>query len=233
MTEIGERGINLSGGQKQRISLARAVYADSDIYLIDDALSALDAFVGKKVFDNVFAGKLKGKTLVVVTHAIQFLPHFDNCYLMDNGSIVADGTFWEIKKTKQFMEYVYEVKDTLEKQSKISIEDDRHSQSPSRRGSWTTHRIKYGSPNMSPRKSIAMIPHMVARDKTPVLDNHVENSGSFLLQKIVRDDSPSELDVSPPGKIQISPYPNNIGTISTLNPPSPKSTKPGPRYSPT
>lgn len=46
-TEIGEKGINLSGGQKQRISIARAVYSDSDIYLIDDALSALDAHVGK------------------------------------------------------------------------------------------------------------------------------------------------------------------------------------------
>jgi ABC-type multidrug transport system fused ATPase/permease subunit len=45
--EIGERGVNLSGGQKQRISLARALYADADIYIIDDCLSALDAYVAK------------------------------------------------------------------------------------------------------------------------------------------------------------------------------------------
>ena len=50
-TEIGERGINMSGGQKQRINIARAVYSESDIYLIDDALSALDAYVGKKIMD--------------------------------------------------------------------------------------------------------------------------------------------------------------------------------------
>ena len=53
MTEIGEKGVNMSGGQKQRISIARAVYYDADIYLIDDCLSALDAYVGKSIFHNV------------------------------------------------------------------------------------------------------------------------------------------------------------------------------------
>ncbi len=56
-TEIGEKGINLSGGQKQRVSLARAVYNDSDIYLFDDPLSAVDAHVGKHIFDNVVGPK--------------------------------------------------------------------------------------------------------------------------------------------------------------------------------
>lgn len=59
MTQIGERGANLSGGQKQRISIARAVYSDSDIYLIDDTLSALDFEVGKKIMEDVFRGYLK------------------------------------------------------------------------------------------------------------------------------------------------------------------------------
>ena len=63
MTEIGERGINLSGGQKQRISLARAVYSDSEVYLLDDPLSAVDAHVGKHIFTNVIGpnGMLKDK----------------------------------------------------------------------------------------------------------------------------------------------------------------------------
>ena len=52
-TEIGEKGINLSGGQKQRVSLARAVYNDSDLYLLDDPLSAVDSHVGKHIFDKV------------------------------------------------------------------------------------------------------------------------------------------------------------------------------------
>ena len=62
-TEIGEKGINLSGGQKQRISLARSVYANADIYLLDDPLSAVDAHVGKSIFDQVIGpnGILKDK----------------------------------------------------------------------------------------------------------------------------------------------------------------------------
>lgn len=69
-TEIGERGINLSGGQKQRISIARILYADTDIILIDDALSALDANVGKSIFYKVFHEYLKGKTRIMPTHAL-------------------------------------------------------------------------------------------------------------------------------------------------------------------
>ena len=63
MTEIGEKGINLSGGQKQRVSLARAVYFDADIYLLDDPLSAVDSHVGKHIFDKVIGpkGKLRKK----------------------------------------------------------------------------------------------------------------------------------------------------------------------------
>ena len=53
LTEIGEKGINLSGGQKARIGLARAVYAQKDIYLLDDPISALDASVRKKIIENV------------------------------------------------------------------------------------------------------------------------------------------------------------------------------------
>ena len=59
MVEIGEKGINLSGGQKQRVSLARAAYSNSDIFIIDDALSALDAHVGKQIYDNMIMKFLK------------------------------------------------------------------------------------------------------------------------------------------------------------------------------
>ncbi|TFK08994.1 UDP-N-acetylhexosamine pyrophosphorylase-like protein 1 [Platysternon megacephalum] len=71
LTEIGERGLNLSGGQKQRISLARAVYANRDIYLLDDPLSAVDAHVGKYIFEKCIKEALKGKTVVLVTHQLQ------------------------------------------------------------------------------------------------------------------------------------------------------------------
>ncbi|KAF2298421.1 hypothetical protein GH714_023528 [Hevea brasiliensis] len=76
-TEIGERGINLSGGQKQRIQLARAVYQDCDIYLLDDVFSAVDAHTGSDIFKECVRGALKGKTILLVTHQVDFLHNVD------------------------------------------------------------------------------------------------------------------------------------------------------------
>ena len=70
-SQIGERGINLSGGQKQRISLARAVYSDKDILLLDDPLSAVDVHVGRHIFSECINKLLKGKTILFVTHQLQ------------------------------------------------------------------------------------------------------------------------------------------------------------------
>lgn len=72
--QIGERGLNLSGGQKQRISLARAVYADRDVYLLDDPMSALDNHVAKHVFEECIQKMLRGKSVVLVTHQMQVTP---------------------------------------------------------------------------------------------------------------------------------------------------------------
>ncbi len=84
-TEIGEKGINLSGGQKARISLARAVYSDKSIMLMDDPISALDANVKKKIFKNVFLEKFKQKTRILVTHAIDFLQFVDTIIILKKG----------------------------------------------------------------------------------------------------------------------------------------------------
>ena len=94
MTEIGEKGVNLSGGQKQRISIARALYYDADIYLIDDCLSALDAYVGKNIFNNVLKKYLHetGKTIIFVTNAIDYTDFCDRILVMQDGDIVEDGT---------------------------------------------------------------------------------------------------------------------------------------------
>ncbi|KAK7503044.1 hypothetical protein BaRGS_00005670, partial [Batillaria attramentaria] len=83
-TEIGEKGINLSGGQKQRVSVARAVYSDADVILLDDPLSAVDSHVGKHIFQRVVAdgGMLDGKTRILVTHGLQWLPKVDRIVVM-------------------------------------------------------------------------------------------------------------------------------------------------------
>ncbi|KAB1274343.1 Multidrug resistance-associated protein 9 [Camelus dromedarius] len=83
LTEIGERGLNLSGGQRQRISLARAVYSNHEIYLLDDPLSAVDAHVGKHVFEECIKKALRGKTIVLVTHQLQDPEHIYNAAMVE------------------------------------------------------------------------------------------------------------------------------------------------------
>ncbi|XP_034128605.1 multidrug resistance-associated protein 1 isoform X17 [Drosophila guanche] len=102
LTEIGEKGINLSGGQKQRISLARAVYCDADLYLLDDPLSAVDSHVGKHIFDEVIGpkGLLARKSRVLVTHGVTFLPQVDSIYVLKMGEISESGTFDQLVKNK-------------------------------------------------------------------------------------------------------------------------------------
>ena len=81
-SKVGERGITLSGGQKARVSLARAVYARKEIYLLDDPLSAVDAAVGSKIFFNCIDGILKEKTRVLVTHQEFVLEFADKIVLL-------------------------------------------------------------------------------------------------------------------------------------------------------
>ncbi|XP_022093433.1 multidrug resistance-associated protein 5-like [Acanthaster planci] len=95
-TEIGERGLNMSGGQKQRISLARALYSDRDVYLLDDPLSAVDAHVGKHIFEECISGALRGKTVLFVTHQLQYLKDCDVVVTMEEGRIAERGTHEEL-----------------------------------------------------------------------------------------------------------------------------------------
>uniref|UniRef100_A0A8C9ZRY3 Multidrug resistance-associated protein 1 n=1 Tax=Sander lucioperca TaxID=283035 RepID=A0A8C9ZRY3_SANLU len=101
-TEIGEKGVNLSGGQKQRVSLARAVYCDRAVYLLDDPLSAVDAHVGKHIFDQVIGpqGLLKDKTRVLVTHGLSYLPQADLILVLVEGQITEMGSYQHVVATQ-------------------------------------------------------------------------------------------------------------------------------------
>ena len=110
-TEIGEKGINLSGGQKQRVSLARAVYSRSDLYLLDDPLSAVDSHVGKHIFDKVIGpnGVMKNQTRLLVTHGVTFLPETDNIIVMKDGEISEQGSYEELlRKNGDFAKFLLE-----------------------------------------------------------------------------------------------------------------------------
>lgn len=96
LTVVGERGVSLSGGQRARINLARAVYREADVYLLDDPLSAVDTHVGQHLFDECMRGALREKTVILVTHQLQYLKNADLILLMQNGRSLAKGTYQEI-----------------------------------------------------------------------------------------------------------------------------------------
>jgi ABC-type multidrug transport system fused ATPase/permease subunit len=126
LTEIGGRGINLSGGQKARVSLARAVYADKDIYLMDDPISALDACVRRKIIDNLIMGQLKNKTRILITHAIDFIHLADRIFIMKDGRIVEQGTYDSLKNTEILSDIlkINEINNDIDVEAADSEEDD-------------------------------------------------------------------------------------------------------------
>ncbi|PRP75003.1 hypothetical protein PROFUN_07396 [Planoprotostelium fungivorum] len=106
-TEIGEKGINLSGGQKQRVALARAVYQDADVYLLDDPLSAVDAHVGKNIFDRCISREISLKTRVLVTHQIQHVSKADLIVVMKEGKISERGAYSDLMAARgEFYELI-------------------------------------------------------------------------------------------------------------------------------
>ncbi|KAA8583815.1 hypothetical protein FQN60_015023 [Etheostoma spectabile] len=97
-----QEGINISGGQKQRVSLARAVYSQSDIYLLDDPLSAVDSHVGKHLFHKVIGpnGLLKDKTRILVTHGVSFLPYVDEIVVLVDGVVSEVGSYKSLRASR-------------------------------------------------------------------------------------------------------------------------------------
>ncbi|KDO75335.1 hypothetical protein CISIN_1g0003511mg, partial [Citrus sinensis] len=108
VTEIGERGVNISGGQKQRVSMARAVYSNSDVFIFDDPLSALDAHVGRQVFDRCIRGELSGKTRVLVTNQLHFLSQVDRIILVHEGMVKEEGTFEDLSNNGELFQKLME-----------------------------------------------------------------------------------------------------------------------------
>ncbi|XP_041841880.1 ATP-binding cassette sub-family C member 12-like [Melanotaenia boesemani] len=121
-TEIGERGLNLSGGQKQRISLARAVYSNKDILLLDDPLSAVDAHVGKHIFEECIKKELQGKSVILVTHQLQYLEFCDDILVLEEGEIREAGNHRTLMKANG--RYAQLISNYQLEQSKTQTEEE-------------------------------------------------------------------------------------------------------------
>ncbi|CAH2267214.1 jg2942 [Pararge aegeria aegeria] len=115
-TLVGERGVSLSGGQRARINLARAVYREADIYLLDDPLSAVDANVGRQLFDGCINEYLRGRTRILVTHQIHFLKAADFIIVLNEGGVENMGTFDELVASgKEFAQLLSSLQEGKEK----------------------------------------------------------------------------------------------------------------------
>uniref|UniRef100_A0ACD6A9R0 Uncharacterized protein n=1 Tax=Avena sativa TaxID=4498 RepID=A0ACD6A9R0_AVESA len=126
-TQIGERGVNLSGGQKQRVQLARALYQNADIYLLDDPFSAVDAHTATSLFNEYVMSALADKTVLLVTHQVDFLPVFDSILLMSDGEVIQSAHYQDLLgDCQEFKDLVNAHKDT------VGVSDINNSMSPQR-----------------------------------------------------------------------------------------------------
>ncbi|XP_050510756.1 ATP-binding cassette sub-family C member 4-like isoform X2 [Diabrotica virgifera virgifera] len=127
---VGEQGVLLSGGQKARINLARAVYRDADIYLLDDPLSAVDSEVGKRIFDECVKSYLRDKTRLLVTHHLQYLQEADQIIIVDKGNLESFDSLSEIKfKKPEIFEWIQKLNKADETKettvtSKLNLKDE-------------------------------------------------------------------------------------------------------------
>ncbi len=122
-TEIGEKGVTISGGQKARVALARAVYANTEVYLLDDPLAAVDAHVGKHIFERVLGprGLLGGKTRLLVTHGVAHLPQVDRVVVLEGGVVTEQGTYRGLLEQKgAFADFLLQHLSTVEEEDILS-----------------------------------------------------------------------------------------------------------------
>ena len=104
LTHIGERGVSLSGGQRARVNLARAVYSDADIYLLDDPLSSVDVKVSNEIFEKCIGEALSDRIRLLITHQPNYLQKVDIVFLIDKDGSLSRGTFKELCESGQFSE---------------------------------------------------------------------------------------------------------------------------------
>ncbi|KAI7922401.1 multidrug resistance-associated protein 2 [Pyricularia oryzae] len=178
LTEIGERGITISGGQKQRLNIARAIYFDADMVLMDDPLSAVDAHVGRHIFDNAILGLLGDKCRILATHQLWVLNRCDRIVWMEAGKIQAVGTFDDLVHNhegfKQLMEtHALEEKKDGKKADDESAGDGEDTKDAKEKQPGDIKLKKGKSLMQTEEQAVASVPWSV-------YDDYIRSSGSIL-----------------------------------------------------
>ena len=129
-TLVGNKGATLSGGQKARIAIARALYSEADLFLLDDPLATLDKRVATSVVERGIVDMLQGKTVIMATQAVLFLPYFDHIIVLDKGQVVFEGNFFEFQSTQHFerSSFVHDldiIEEEMEEEMKEQIGPDQ------------------------------------------------------------------------------------------------------------
>ena len=129
-TEIGEKGINLSGGQKARVAIARAIYKQADVLVLDDPLAAVDVHVGDAIFKNCLRKDCKGKTVILVTNGQQYLPYVDKIVVIDKGKIVETGNYEELTSigghfAENFLTELTRKESSIQEKPAVNEEEDK------------------------------------------------------------------------------------------------------------
>uniref|UniRef100_A0A8D0D9B9 ATP binding cassette subfamily C member 12 n=1 Tax=Sander lucioperca TaxID=283035 RepID=A0A8D0D9B9_SANLU len=163
-TEIGERGLNLSGGQKQRISLARAVYSNKDIFLFDDPLSAVDAHVGKHIFEECIKKELQGKSVILVTHQLQYLEYCDDILVLEDGEVLEAGNHRALMKADG--RYAQLISNYQMEQSQEEEVSPKHTAQLKDVGLRESTDGGLVNPGMEPRKRSAVSDQLVSQEST-------------------------------------------------------------------
>lgn len=175
LTEIGERGITVSGGQKQRLNIARAIYFDADLILMDDPLSAVDAHVGRHIFDNAILGLLKNKSRILATHQLWVLNRCDRIIWLEEGKIQAIDTFDNLMKNHAGFQLLMEttaVEEEHEEEAHVNddeVEEEKKTMKKKKRG---------GALMQAEERAVKSVPWSVYTD-------YVKASGSLFNAPIV------------------------------------------------
>ncbi|XP_046564179.1 ATP-binding cassette sub-family C member 9-like [Haliotis rubra] len=191
LTEVGEKGVTLSGGQKQRVCLARAIYSDADAVILDDPFSALDAHVGRHVFEEAIQRRLlrRKRSVILVTHQLQYIGQASQVIVMKEGEIVYQGRPGDVKKYDQdlYDSWKKALKDAKPADLKLSKESDLEGD---RRQSLTER-----PPSVQSNLSLAVFSRQISRSQMSVMteasneDRNDEFDGEKTKQEEMQEES--------------------------------------------